>query len=121
MRSPACGTARATADRFRLVFEENVHYGFRRNMLGLRRWGLGIAVAVLAICALAFAFTDGTTSELLRAWAWPGALSAVMALFWWRVVTPDWVRLPADAYADRLLEALDALRTEQPSSEADSG
>ncbi len=81
-------------------------------------WGLGIAVALLAICALAFAFTDGTTSELLRAWAWPGALSAVMALFWWRVVTPDWVHLPADAYADRLL---DALRTEEPSSGTDSG
>ena len=27
-------------DEFRLVFEENVNYGFRRNLLGLRPWAL---------------------------------------------------------------------------------
>jgi len=95
------------------VFEENVNYGFRRNMLGLRPWGIAIAAVVIIVSTAAFLLTDGTSSELLRAWAWPATLAALAALVWWKVVTPDWVRLPGEAYADRLMEALESLSPQQ--------
>ena len=80
--------------RFRLVFEENVNYGFRRNLRGSLS-GLGIAGTVLAVCVAAFLFGDGTVDERLRAWSWPACIAIVEALFWLIVVKDDWVRLPA--------------------------
>ena len=32
-----------------------------------------------------------------------------VAVAWWKLVTPDWVKQPAFAYADRLLEATSQL------------
>jgi hypothetical protein len=92
-------------DRFPLLFDENKNYGMRRNMLGIRRWGLGVAFATLTICAAAFALSEASTCERLRAWAAPAAVSAVMLLLWWRVVTPEWVRRAGETYADRFFAA----------------
>jgi len=41
----------------------------------------------------------------------PGAVVGVLALlFWIFVVTPNWVRLTADAYADQFVGAIDILQ-----------
>jgi hypothetical protein len=96
--------------RFPLVFEEYANYGFRRNLLGLRAWAIAVALAVLGTCAVAYALSDGTAAERVRAWGWPAGVAIVAAGVWWRAITPAWVRLTADAYADRLFEALDTLR-----------
>lgn len=96
--------------RFPLVFDENANYGFRRNLLGLRPWGLGIALAVLLVAILLTLFTSGTLDHRAARWAVPAAVSLLLLLFWAAVVTPDWVRVPADAYAQRLLEAIETLR-----------
>lgn len=40
------------AKRFPLLFSENVTYGFRRNLLGVKWLGLGLNLAVVAICIL---------------------------------------------------------------------
>lgn len=98
--------------RFPLVFAENVSYGFRRNLLGLRPWGLAIALIGLAVSGLLIGVDAGTLGERLRAWSLPAALTLAAAAFWWRVVTPDWVRLAAENYVDRLLGALEILRAE---------
>lgn len=109
-----------TRDRssFPLVFEENADYGFRRNMLGLRPWAIALALAVLATCAIALALSTGTFAERLRAWGWPAGVAIVAALVWWRAITPAWVKLTADAYADRLFEALDTLRDSRSQADA---
>lgn len=98
-----------TRDEFPLVFEENVNYGFRRNLLGLKPYALAVAILVACICTVAFALASGSTSGRVHTWAWPAALALIAALAWWRIVKPGWVRLPADEYASRLLEALDTL------------
>jgi hypothetical protein len=95
--------------RFRLVFAENTEYGFRRNSLGLRPLAIGIATLVLA---LSLTLAIGVNSH--RAWTRWGVTAAVTAGtlgFWWRIVTPAWVRTAAELYADRLLEALETLRS----------
>jgi TIR domain-containing protein len=81
----------------RLVFVENCNYGFRRNMLGLRPYGLGIALAALA-CAVAFVPRP--------AFFVASAVDAALACVWLWVVTPSWVAEAAWAYAERLLEVV---------------
>ena len=95
----------ATRDKkqYPLVFEENVSYGFRRNTWGLRPYG--IASAAIG--------TSGAAVNLLRFHGGPHlgmaiactTVTGVLLLFWMCWVHPRWVRIPANAYAERLLEA----------------
>lgn len=88
-----------------LVAEENREYGFRRNTLGLRPFGLGAVVV-------------GILGLVVRAvWAWPPSGAAEVAVpvallaadllllvFWVRTVRPEWVAEAAWTYARRLIE-----------------
>lgn len=95
--------ARATRDAAPLVWQENVNYGFRRNLLGLRRLGLAVAVGILAVTAVATALT-GHPADRLLAFALPAATAVAELAVLLLVVNPPWVRVPADAYATRLLD-----------------
>lgn len=101
---------RGRSTDFPLIFAENCNYGFRRNMLGLRPWGLRLTslTGLLALSALAIAIADLTK--------FPVSLLAVALLvsitafiIWWRVITPDWVKRVAQSYSERLLEATETL------------
>jgi hypothetical protein len=93
-----------------LIFAENCNYGFRRNMLGLRPWGnlLAAAVGILALAAIA-ARLAGLVDVPLALASVVLVVSAAATVIWWRVVTSDWVRPVAWAYAERLLEASETL------------
>jgi hypothetical protein len=95
----------------RLLNVENRHYGFARNLYGLKPFGQWCATIVAAGTVLSgagMAVGDGwqSTTPLLL----PASVSTI-ALFAWRQVTPDFVRPSADAYADRLIETLEQLPT----------
>ena len=96
--------------RFPLVFEENADYGFRRNALGVRWAGVGVAAVGLAI-GLAVGIRAEHQADVLR-WATLALLSSACLGFWAIVVTPHWVRRAAERYADRLLGAAHLLRRE---------
>jgi hypothetical protein len=95
---------------FPLVFVENCNYGFRRNMLGLRPWGMWLALASALAALLALATTMAGITKLSE-----GLLAAVLAVsvaalgIWWRAVTTDWVKRVAESYAERLFEAAESL------------
>ena len=115
----------ATRDRakFPLVFAENVNYGFRRNLWGLRPFGASIAVTLVLL---------SWTLVLLTVWGrpWPvpwwdvfvnpdsaavirlavAVANTAFAAFWLFWVKPSWVKVVADAYALRLLESVQTLR-----------
>lgn len=103
------GRTRDTAN-FRLVFAENMEYGFRRNVLGLRPIALSIAGAALLLSLVLLIWGPGDQAARLTRWGIAAAVSGVSLLGWWLMVTPEWVRRSAEVYADRLLEAIDALR-----------
>ena len=110
-------------DKFPLVFAENVNYGFRRNLWGLKLYGALIAVAL---------FASSWMLLLLTVWGrpWPDPLwdivanpdsvavirlavaiaNTAFAAFWMFWVKPSWVKVVADAYAIRLLESVQTLR-----------
>jgi hypothetical protein len=91
--------------RFSLLFKENVNYGFRRNLLGLRGWGIGTsAVVIVASIMFGLLMTGKSVKHIVTA-AVPGLWAAVLLAFFVLVVTEDWVRLCAEAHADRLVGA----------------
>jgi hypothetical protein len=96
--------------QFPLLFKENVSYGFRRNLLGLRRVGFAVSLTALVLTVIAFAssLADHPTPETLFAWV-ASAIAAAVAVIAWRRVNSSWVRAPADAYAERLFEAAELL------------
>jgi hypothetical protein len=99
--------------RYRLVFEENVEYGFRRNSLGIRPIALIIAAVVLGVCAGLLVLGEGKASARFARWGSAGILSLLALAYWTVVVTKGWVRRAAELYADRLFEALETLRQEK--------
>ncbi len=98
--------------RFRLLFSENKNYGFRRNLWGLKRIGLAIDAIILVglIASVLYRMEVGllpSLSELsVPLWLCFG-VTALHLIVLAAVVTPSWVRLAADAYAQRLLESCD--------------
>jgi hypothetical protein len=95
--------------RFPLLFAENVNYGMRRNLLGLKREGLIFATLTILVGGPLLAFAHGTLSERAGRYG-PGVAAGVIALvFWLAVVRPAWVRLTAEAYADQVVGAVDVL------------
>lgn len=101
-----------TRDRkkFRLIFEENVNYGFRRNLWALRPFGFALDGACLLLIGYLAARAWNAKLESLSVetiGAGVVVLAHVLALVF--VVRRNWVRMAAEAYAGQLLAACDTL------------
>lgn len=96
-------------ERFPLLFKENISYGFRRNLWGLKPIGilttaLGVAACIARIILQATAHAPITPAPIVG-----GVISAVLLLIWCLRITPEWVRIPADGYSKHLVEASEHL------------
>jgi hypothetical protein len=97
-----------TRDRkqFNLVWEENVNYGFRRNLWGHKPSGISLA-GIVAVTSLTLLICDtndvGWGSETAAIATLAFAILSVAA--WAAMVTRSWVKQTADAYARRLIES----------------
>jgi len=91
------------AKKFSLLFDENIRYGFMRNLLGCK--SCGGAVAALGILVDAVAFQQG------RSVCIPVAISVATIIYLAFFVTPGALHRQAVTYACRLVEAVDALET----------
>jgi hypothetical protein len=97
--------------RFPILFHENVSYGFRRNLYGLKAIGTVLAALTTALNGallygeIPVAAPVGSSSIGALAFAF-----SILALATWLViVTPTWVRDASDAYARTLLASCDEL------------
>lgn len=93
----------------RLVFQENMNYGFRRNLWGLKPIGIAVSagsVVVLGLRLYQEFLTHAPVSSLLVVFE---VLNVLMLIAWLVWFTPSWVMIPATAYAERLLDTLDTL------------
>lgn len=107
---------------YSLVHRENTQYGFRRNLLGLKR--VGLLASFASVLALVFELlvllpASASWSESVKValdwWAMAptgtkGAIAAnlIAALLWLTMVKETWVRQAADQYARALLAYCDA-------------
>ena len=94
---------------FELLFKENISYGFRRNLWGMRGLGIIVAGVTMAVVAgrvgLLLYRNQGVGDELYVALVLTGCL----LVMWIFVVKASWVYTPADAYARRFAECVDVL------------
>ena len=101
-------------DRFALLFKENMNYGFRRNLVGLKPLALvmdGMALAlVIRHAGASWTGHFATTVEALGAAWWASAAITIghLLVFVVRMRGP-WVQVVAEAYARRLLGACNVL------------
>jgi len=100
-----------TRDRkqFPVIFAENINFGFRRNLWALKPFGIPSSLIGVFSCGLAIIHRwQGNPSALLLSIVGT-VISALLFLLWLAVFNPNWVRIAADAYAERLLGSLDNL------------
>ena len=107
----------ATRDRgrFPLVYKENLNYGFRRNLWGLRPLGLTLSIGGAVICLARWLLSAHAVTALVPNVDWVLACGAclVMAGLWGFWINQSWVRIPAEAYAERLFESCELLETQK--------
>lgn len=95
---------------FPLVFAENVNYGFRRNLLGMKH--AGIALSLTAAVSALIATIVGMKPDAFELPPIPtvAAILNVVLLTWWLLrINSEWVRVAAFAYAERLIGACDSI------------
>lgn len=95
-------------ERFKLLFNENVSYGFRRNLWAMRP--AGIFVAIIGIVACVFALLDpGKSFAQVTSVYVSLILNVAMLTLWLFRFTSEWVRIPAAEYAKQLFAACENL------------
>lgn len=109
--------------KFPLVFSENVSYGFRRNLYGLK--GSGIVICLIgAVACIVSAVGNWWFHEIMSPVAICAALATIaLGVIWWLHITAPWVRIAADGYATQLFAAcehLDLAEDNQSKSESHS-
>jgi hypothetical protein len=86
--------------KFLLIYAENVSYGFQRNLLALRPWGLLSSVIGLFSAGLALWFGKPAFASLAGSLAIGGYLL---------LITTASLRRQSDVYTRRLFEAVDMM------------
>ncbi len=95
--------------RFPLIFKETVNYGFRRNLWGLKPFGLTISTLGASACILRLWLVYQSNQSLSAESVGGLVISLALLLVWLFWVTPRTVRIAAEAYAERLVEACEKL------------
>lgn len=96
--------------KFPLVFNELVNYGFRRNLWGMKPLGLTVvSICLVSQCAwiLHSLSVHHSPSTLLVSSL---VLDCFLLLCWILLINPEWVRISANAYAERLLASSEVLQ-----------
>jgi len=91
--------------RFQLVYKGNAEYGFRRNLLGLKTFGVTLSLVALAATGWALLHEWRAESVLAQVPVVIGLLTVGILLAWLVGVRSASVRITADRYARYLLEA----------------
>jgi hypothetical protein len=98
-----------TGDIRRVLLAGNTEYGFRRNLRALKRFGVLVSVTTLGVCVAAGVPLGLLLMHQAALVFLAPCVSAVAALYLWSKADDDWVRVPADAYAERLMGAVEVL------------
>lgn len=95
--------------KFPLVATENANYGFRRNLWGLKPFGVAISLggSIGAVGILVAAWRNGDPVTAIAVLA--AVANSVLLLMWSAAITRVWVRAAGVGYARALLESCDTL------------
>lgn len=97
--------------KYRLLYNENVFYGFCRNLYAMKAFGIFIAAIGATLCFLAALWRIG--QELPSGLQWSLFAGCLFLLWCWIFrINANWVRIPAFAYAERLMESIESIPVE---------
>lgn len=99
---------------FSLLYRENINYGFHRNLWALRGLGLTFSIIGLALGASRLWFEAYYARRVSVIALISTLFCAAFILVWATLITRDWVRVPAVAYARNLLAASELLSGGRP-------
>jgi hypothetical protein len=96
-------------EKFRMIFAENVNYGFRRNLWGMKPYAL--VFTILSVClVLTQIFPHWQDIGDVPPVAWIALILDISFLAIWIFhIKPEWIRITSDAYITQLLSACDQL------------
>lgn len=97
--------------KFDILFKDNISYGFRRNLWGLKNFALIIAILSI-LCNYIYwsVFTNNfALFSFQKEFYYSSFFLVIIPLFWLFIVTNEWVKTPAFSYAERLLESVELL------------
>ncbi len=99
-------------NKYALLFQENINYGFRRNIWGMRVFGILLSAIPSIISAVFLCQRYRASAKLSNELVAALIFSIIFLGLWIFCFTSQWVRVPADAYAERLAEIADTIGTE---------
>jgi hypothetical protein len=98
-------------NKFNVLLKENTSYGFRRNTWGLKSFGIMSCIVMFALNYISYMMTihPPNVYEFPNSFFYSSVAILLLLVFWVFVVTKNWVRVTAFAYAERLLESTEHL------------
>lgn len=101
------------AREFSLIFQENCNYGFRRNMWGMKPIGLTITVvSTIAVAAVLVLNNVVNGLPVMPAPILYEIMNLALLIMWAKSVNPGWVKMAAEAYAERLLSTCEIVASQ---------
>lgn len=92
--------------KYNLLFQENINYGFRRNLWAIKSIGI-IASVISLIIIIIHSYLNQQFLAVPNFTFWISCLLLItLLLFWLLVVNKNWIEIPAFAYAERLIETI---------------
>jgi hypothetical protein len=95
--------------KFSLLLKDNISYGFRRNLWGLKLHGI-ILTSSLIIGNYLFEVIKNKSwnpFDFTNVFQYSSFVLVAILLFWLFVVTKQWIKIVAFSYAERLLESVE--------------
>ena len=100
--------------KYPLLFQENISYGYRRNVWGLRPIGIVVSLLSAFVAGGRLWYTYKGTGQIDQKLAGAVAVSLLFLALWLFKFTSDWVHVPANAYAERLAESVETIGGKAP-------
>ncbi|MEI6821116.1 MAG: hypothetical protein WCL51_04225 [Bacteroidota bacterium] len=97
--------------KYSLLFKENISYGFRRNLWGLKLKSI-LIIVITIICNFVFI---GIKNGFLNYKIFPinfwisEIILLILLMIWIFMINNKWIKIPAFAYAERLLESIGSI------------
>ena len=95
--------------KYKILFEENINYGFRRNLRGLKPIAI-IIILINITLIIGRLYYNLHYLELFEfSWVFPLFINLIFLLLWLFLITKNFVKKQSYNYAVRLLSTLDSL------------
>lgn len=95
--------------KYNLLFQENINYGFRRNLFGLKSTSISIIIFLLIGSAIYSLIINGFKVILISDLIVSKIILMLILFFWIKVVKEKWIKTVAFSYAERLIETINIM------------